>query len=237
MTPEVVQEMSAGRIAAGIRGFLDYNNMKLSGKILTRHLSTWAEDLPFNSVSAELEQIHCYDPARALYVFLLENDQRRHLAHHPEQIDLVRFESIEPFYDPEVLSIVCSLPVTFCLRHHMYHKWLERLPREVLSVPWQAYPGHEECPIPTPEGLFSQWEVPRKSANRLSMLQASMRRTFRRLARHGRDRNVMRTHMVVAADLLYGLGLRDTYHLLHQVELLERALDRCDGYVEMPLDH
>ena len=150
MTREATSLLNAGDAAGAASHFIHAIKFNLSGKLLRGSIARWAEALPFSSLMAEIDQIHCAEPARTLYVFRMEHDQRRLLAFHFEQIDLVPFEFVEPLFDPEVLRIACRLPMDYCLYHHMYHDLLKRFPPEVLSVPWQVYPGHEPCPIPLP---------------------------------------------------------------------------------------
>lgn len=234
MTAAASEKLRAGDVAGAARHFLSSFKFNLSGKLLSGEISEWAEALPFNSLMAELGQIECPDPARALYFFRLDNDQRWLLAFHFEQIDRVPFEFIEPLFDPEVISVVCRLPMDFCLRHHMYHEWLKRLPPEVTSVAWQVYPGHEPCPIPLPEGAYTQWQTPHGIHHGRS-LWLSLQDAIRHVGSSSRYRGLLRTDRVIAAQLLRGLGLRDTSHLLKQVDLIGNALERAGGRVDLPL--
>ncbi len=155
MTREATSLLNAGDAAGTANHFIHAIKFNLSGMLLRGLIARWAEALPISSLMAELDQIHCDEPARTLYVFRMEHDQRRLPAFHFKLIDLVPFEFVEPFFDPEVLRIACRLPMDYCLCLHMYHDRLKRVPPEVLSVPWQVYPGHEFCPIPLPLGIRS----------------------------------------------------------------------------------
>ena len=223
MPREVVALLNSGNMEAAARHFIKAMKFSLSGLLLRGATAFWAERLPLDSLMAELATIRCAEPARALYIFELEHDQRRLLAFHFEEIDLVPFEFIEPLFDAEVLSVACRLPMDYCLNHHMYHEWLKRFPPETLSVPWQAYPGHEPCPIPLPAGTFDQWRTPRPVSCARTVGRAASG-TLRYLSQLRRYRGVLHTSRVLAAYLMYALQLRDTSHLLKQVELIGDTL-------------
>jgi len=223
LSREAAALLNAGDVKGATRHFIKAMKCTLSGQLLHGVTARWAERLPFNSMMAELESIHCAEPARALYVFELEHDQRRLLAFHYEEIDLVPFEFIEPMLDPEVLGLVCRLPMDYCLYHHMYHDWLRRFFPEVLGVAWQAYPGHEPCPLPLPPGTFTQWKTPRRLA-RFRVTREAVGGASRYLSNLHLYRGTLRTERVLAAYALYALHLRDTSHLLKQVDLLAEAL-------------
>lgn len=235
MTSAVGERLRSGDVEGAARIYREQDKLTLSGKVVAKGLSSWVQQLPQASIVEELSQIRCHDPARAMYVFQLENAQRRILSFHMEQVDRVRMEFIEPFFDPEVLSVVCRLPMDFCLRHQMYHRWLERLPAEVRQVAWQVYPGHEPCPVKAPDGLFTQWEA--RPGVRLRTRVARTARPAADFLLHGKPYSgVLSAHRVAAAYVARGLGLVDTSHLIRQAELLRETMDRCQGRVAWPDD-
>lgn len=233
MTREASALLNAGDMAGAARHYLSKAKCHLSGKLLRGMTARWAETLPFDSLMAELSQLHCAEPARALYVFRMEHDQRRLLAFHFEQIDLVPFEFIEPLFDPEVLRIVCRLPMDFCHYHHMYHEWLKRFPPEMLAVAWQVYPGHEACPVPMSPGAFDQWKPPQRHSA-LHIARGAVDGALGYLAHLRQYRGVLRTDRVLAAYAMQGLRIRDTSHLLKQVDLLGPALAHTSSRIDMP---
>jgi asparagine synthase (glutamine-hydrolysing) len=233
MSPQVTKLLKDGDVANAARQFLKTFNCGLSGTLLRGPLAQWAENLPYENLMAQLRQIDCAERSRALYIFRMENDQRRLLAFHMEQLDLVPFEWIEPLFDPEVLRIVCQLPMEFCIRHHMYHEWLKRFPPEILSMAWQVYPGHEPCPVAAPAGAFNQWKTPRRT-RRGSFIRPMFRGAVDYLRHRDRFAGLLRTERVLAAYLARGLELRDTSHLLKQIDLLATALGPSQGRMEVP---
>lgn len=95
---------------------------------------------------------------RNLRMYYFSNDQRRHLFDNIEDIDIHRVEFIVPFFDSVLIKLMASIPINLGLRHEFYMDVVGEFPAVVSSVPWQAYPNHEPCPIPIPHGLLYQWD-------------------------------------------------------------------------------
>ncbi|HPT49233.1 MAG TPA: hypothetical protein PLS67_01720 [Accumulibacter sp.] len=103
------------------------------------------------------KSINPRQPSRKIFIYYLLNDQMRHLYHHYEQIDLSGIEFEMPFFDMDFLCYIASLDIDVFLRHKIYNHWLSEFAVPVDTTPWQAYPGHEPCPLPMPEHMLSQW--------------------------------------------------------------------------------
>lgn len=233
MKPAAVRALREQGMRAGARQYLLDNSFALTPRPFRAQYAAVARSLPLESVAIELERLDCADPARALYVFLLENDQCRHLSNHFENLDLEPIELVEPFFDAEVLAAACRLPLDYCLRHRMYNQWLSHFPPQVKQVPWQYYPGHEECPIPMPPNLSTQWA----QANR------ALDRRFRRDALEGLGsalknrssvKEILRIEVLAAAYLATKLRLTNASWFGRQVGTLARPLVRCNGRFEAP---
>jgi len=179
-------------------------------------------------IREEIDNLHCEDPGRNWYLFLLLNDQRRHLAWQPETIDRSHIELVEPFYDSDFLSFIMSIPLNLCLRHRFYNHWLKLFPAPVASVPWQSYPGHEPCPLPRPSGLVSQW------SKQFQVLHAHLRQEVLQKSHallHSSnfphpllDKNYLRlTH------LAYRWRLRDYSYVLEAAAVYNRYWEKCEG--------
>lgn len=97
------------------------------------------------------------DPGRRLHMLLMATDQRRHLHPHFELIYEHRCELQLPFFDRKLVVAAISRPVRPFLYHRFYNQWFQLFPKAVTAVPWQAYPGHEACPIESSEKLMYQW--------------------------------------------------------------------------------
>lgn len=110
-----------------------------------------------DSIIEEMVHYDVISKDRHLYLFTLLNDQRRHLYAHYEEIDVHRIEYELPFFDGDFLQAVFSAPISFGLRHRLYHEVIRHFPDWFSSVAWQAYPGHLPSPTTMPDTLKYQW--------------------------------------------------------------------------------
>jgi hypothetical protein len=157
LNDEIVALAQQGKERAAVEAFLRFNPTQLAAKLFRPPLADSIVAVPTRGILDELARIECEDRGRAFHLFLMLNDQRRHLADLYENIDLGRLELEMPFYDSAFLELVIASPVNAFLGHRFYMEWLKAFSKVVTSVPWQAYPGHVPCPLPAPEGLRYQW--------------------------------------------------------------------------------
>jgi hypothetical protein len=161
-------------------------------------------------------------------VFLLENDQRRHLAAYYEDIDLTRVEYLLPFFDPAVLTTAVSLPLDDTLYHRVYHRWLQLLPGPAAAVPWQAYPGHEGCPLPSPHGFADQWSREARRQPWHTALRETERRLRQVLSRKFPTPLFSRARSLMAAVLGLMGPARHAY-AFRSLELFGKYYTLCRG--------
>lgn len=154
----MVAASRAGDLWGGAEKLMAYNHWGLQAKLLKEEIAAAFADMVNDGIRAELQSIRLADPGRSCYLFLMLNDQRRHMFNHFENLDLTRIELEMPFYDSEFIAGVVREPIDTFLRHVLYMEWLKFFPQGVLEVPWQAYPNHVPCPLPLPEGLTHQWD-------------------------------------------------------------------------------
>lgn len=148
MTRELVTLLRSGRIDEAIDRYLAAQSVQIPRRLLTETHRDAIDTLPHRSVRDELDRFGaCRDPGRAFHLFLLENDQARHLTTHFETIDVHRLEFELPFFDSRFVEAVVAQPVDRFLEHEFYHDWLAEFPPLAMSVPWQTYPGHAPCPV------------------------------------------------------------------------------------------
>jgi hypothetical protein len=133
------------------------NNYGLPKRLFRPGPRAMLAGIEVRAIRAELDRLSGFDAGRNLHLFFMLNDQRRHLADHFENIDLRRLELELPFFDAEFLESILASPVDPFLSHHFYNEWLSRFSENAASVPWQAYPGHEPCPIDVATTLRYQW--------------------------------------------------------------------------------
>ncbi len=154
----MVALMHKGRRSDAVMAFLRKNNIELSPKPFKAALRRFIQSCCLDGVLEQLRQHRSFDEGRRLHLFLMLNDQRRHLNQLYEDIDRYRLEMINPFFDTEFLRILLAAPIEPFLGHRLYNEWLKQFPFELDSLPWQAYIGHEPGPLAIPAELRSQWE-------------------------------------------------------------------------------
>lgn len=158
LNSRIIAATRANDLCEATKEFLAYNRLGVDARLLKHQVRTEIGSKVKESVRAELESVHPTDPGRVFYLFLLLNDQRRHMFNHFENLDLARIELEMPFFDADFLERVLREPIDPFLRHVFYLDWLKFFPPGVLETPWQAYPRHLPCPHPLPEGLTYQWD-------------------------------------------------------------------------------
>ena len=155
---QTVDQFEKGEAAAGIRAFLRYNRITgASNNAMVHAFRNQSREWHIESVREEIASMDGRSDGRALHLFLMLNDQRRHMAKHFENIDMRRFEFFMPFFDSDFLEVILRAPIRPFLRHALYHKWLMAMSPTAASVPWQTYPHHEPCPVRFKERLRYQF--------------------------------------------------------------------------------
>lgn len=159
LTKDMVDILRSGNVAGAVQEFCDHNSgSSFDSGILKRRARMQYSELVYLKAVEEMSRSSCDDPGKALLLFLIENDQRRHMASFYEDIDLNRLEYQMPFFDGEFLSLAVSLPIESTLYHRFYTRWLECFGDSITQVAWQTYPGHQPCPLPMPDNGVYQWE-------------------------------------------------------------------------------
>lgn len=191
----------------------------------------WRDQLPEDicrNVQAEIRRYPCSDTGRQLYLFLLINDQRRHLYKHFESIDEHGLEFITPFFDSVFLRTVAATPVRWGLLHRFYAHWFTHLPKFAQTTPWQTYPGHVECPIKCQKELSYQWNrtVTRSSGPVTERLPLAWQ-----LAKSSCDplsRNLFSRTRTLSLALLEVFGMRNSRHALRTIQTFRSILARTN---------
>lgn len=211
-----------GDVKGATRHFLNFNNLALSSHVLTASVRERLPQLMFESVLSEVNRYPREDIGRRIYLFLLFNDQRRHLFKHFETIDQHGLELLTPFFDAEFLKSVAATPARWGVLHRLYAQFFEHLPEFARHTPWQIYPGHQACPLPGDPNASYQWAsgagphkdgLVARSQIAIKMLQAFNSRT---------QPQVFSRPRIWLAALLHALGLRDCRHILQRLQLYRR---------------
>lgn len=196
-------------------------------KVINPDLLTSLEKIPFVSLKREFEDITGIELGRAFHLFLLRNDQRRHLHSFYEDIDLYRVEFLLPFYDARLLELIISAPVEQFLRHEFYHKWLHFFPDDTRSVPWQTYPGHVRCPVSHNGALPSQWENDRKKGFRSS--KVSINKWWKIIFVKDFPKEILRRPIIFLAMLLHLIRFNDYSYLYKFSRKICDYYWKCNG--------
>jgi len=189
---------------------------------------------PRDGLREELAALHCDDVGRALHLVLMHNDQHRHLAQHFEEIDIRRLEYQLPFFDGAFVESVLRVPVDFCLGHHLYMEWLRRFPEAVLSIPWQAYPGHEPCPLPVPSAVTYQWGEKVARTRQAEERQDLLRKAAEMRRASSFPTPLLRRTYLSVATLLYRLQIRDVGYVIRAAHRYCEYWWKCSGRYFVP---
>jgi asparagine synthase (glutamine-hydrolysing) len=179
-------------------------------------------NLPILGIKEELQQIESADGGRKFHLFLMMNDQRRHLARHFEDIDVERIEFQLPFFDGDFLESVMRLPNEPLMFHHFYMDWLARFPNGLNTIPWQAYPGHVQCTLPSPPGLKYQWEEYYDKKMYKQMRHAAAQRGMKMLTDASFPGHIVSKPALAAAVVLTRLGVHDYGYLIRTASVFHQ---------------
>lgn len=160
---DIINAAHLGEIEKAIALFVEYNKIYLPVRILKSPFREELSELVTSGIRDEVSRFEHVGYARALYLFLMENDQRRHLDNHFENLDQHNLLFKLPFFDSFFLEVISEIPVSYGLNHAFYTDWFRFFPSFAQNVPWQTYPGHAICsvPIKTTVELKYQWDKAR----------------------------------------------------------------------------
>ena len=230
LTDEMLSLMRQGNRPKAAEAFLRLNPAGIPKRLLRSSFEPLAS-APMAGMARELASIRCLDPAKDLLVFLLENDQRRHLAGYYEDLDLNRVEYQLPFFDAVFLETAVSFPIDDTLYHRLYNRWLSLLPGPAATVPWQAYVGHEACPLPLPQGGTIQW---RTEATRrplaTELREAALR--FRQVLSSQFPASIFSRSRTLAAAVLGLLRMAETAYVFPTIQTFGKYYALCRGRLD-----
>lgn len=154
---QVVNLFRSSECLTAIQYFKKKNSINLPlGVIKKEKKSTFSKFLD-KTIGEELLRIECDDKGQKILLFLMFNDQRRHMYNIYENVDFHGTEYQLPFFDFKLLEYFLSLPLDYRLNHKIYHEIFKNFPAPVFEMPWQTYPGHVPCPLPIDMNLDYQW--------------------------------------------------------------------------------
>ncbi|HYG82730.1 MAG TPA: asparagine synthase-related protein, partial [Pyrinomonadaceae bacterium] len=234
VSPAIVELMREGQTAAAVEAYLQQEHASVPRRLLRGDVSDALSHTLYEGIREELADIHCDDPGRSFHVFLMLNDQRRHLAGHFENIDLHRIEFQLPFMDSDFLAAVMSVPLDLCLRHKFYTKWLKLFPPPVTSVPWQTYPHHEPCPLPVPQALTYQWDRAHPSARSAARRRELLKQGAEVLGAKDFPDRILKRGYLRLASWAHRTGLRDYGYVIEAAQTYHKYWQLCGGQYVLP---
>lgn len=153
----IVEMCRSGNVLQAIHQFQASNNIYLPIKSFTKDYKTRYSKFIEDCIQNELNRLDCDDCGQAFFLFLMLNDQRRHLHDFFEDIDTHKLNYHLPFFDSKFLELVFSIPLEYRINHRFYHDLFYYFPIYMTSSPWQTYPGHVSCPLKYDDNLTYQW--------------------------------------------------------------------------------
>jgi asparagine synthase (glutamine-hydrolysing) len=191
------------------------------------------QDALRDNLKTELDSIHSHDGGRDLHIFLMQNDQRRHLYPLYENIDTCRVEYLVPFYDGCFLELLTSAPVDIFMEHSFYHHWLDSFPPVLKSVAWQTYPGHLPCPVKLTVSGRTQWDKKRADLFRGKNQEAFLR-CAQALVRTNFPSPFFERLRLCGAILLHGLHVSCYSYAFDACVQFYDTYSKCDRDVVFP---
>ena len=226
MSSELISLLKQDRIDEALRYFLKRRGFPR--KIIRKEISKALAQIPFESLKREFDDIEGIDAGRKFYLFLLRNDQRRHLHQFFEDIDQNRVELLLPFYDSRLLETIVSAPVEGFIGHRFYHNWLQLFPRDYQSVPWQTYQGHLPCPVPSESKLIDQWSLNRKE--KFKPGSASLRQWLDITFAKNFPDDILKRSIISAALVMHHLRIEDYDYIFSFMAKLHEYYSKCGEY-------
>lgn len=228
LTQKMAELIRVGSREEAVTKFLSHNSIAVPTKALSTKVAKKLSGILREGILAELDRLSCSDAGRDLHLFLMFNDQRRHLAGIYENIDIDRIELQLPFFDARFMEVVLSLPLEPCLRHGFYMQWLEQFSPVVLNTPWQAYPGHVPCPIAMTKDLSYQWSREEGRETIQARIVASNYRALTTSQKKFPSEILDRTMLSIAYVLTIS-GMRDFSYALQFASAILKYWKVCDG--------
>jgi hypothetical protein len=206
MKESAARHLNEGKARAAVDAYLDgyAPPRKLFKRAAYDRIRTVAND----RMEGELRRIGIPLGEKALHIFVLTNDLRRHLHEYFNRLPRTRVELLLPFYDRRVIESVLRIPPPLepLMKHAFYYRILDLLPPLIRTVPWQTYPGHLPCPVIDETPPPNQWSIKTRFGDTL------MRRCLDAALAPG-FAPVLQRPTVLAAVALHRMGFGDFAYL------------------------
>lgn len=229
VSESLVELMRAGKLDRAIEAYVETEHLDIPIKLFRPRILRKVRDVVRQGIHEELDQLHAEDAGRNFYLFLVHNDQRRKLMGHFENIDLHRLEFQLPFFDATFFESIVATPLQWCHRHKFYIKWLSHFPPAVTAVPWQAYPGHEPCPLPVSTELAYQWDASYKSAGDATHKRRVSAQASELLRALDFPDQILSKRKLRLASWIHSSGWRDYRYAIEAAQTYYAYSKKCGG--------
>jgi asparagine synthase (glutamine-hydrolysing) len=229
LNESIVELMRARQTDRAIEAYVEREQIDVPLKLFRPQILENVRDVVAQGIRDELNELHAPDAGRNFYLFLMRNDQRRKLASHFENLDLHRLEFQLPFFDGAFLKSVIEVPLDWSLRHKFYLKWLSHFPPPVTAVPWQAYPGHEPCPLPIPEDLAYQWDDTFQENEDSSQERNVIAQASELLGSADFPNRILNKRKLRLATWMHARGWRDYRYAIEAAQTYHLYAKKCGG--------
>jgi asparagine synthase (glutamine-hydrolysing) len=229
LSESVVALMRAGQVDSAVAEYLQIGQRSLPLKLFRPEILESLRAVIKQGITEQLNELNAEDAGRNFYLFLMHTDQRRNLMRHFENIDLHRLEFQLPFFDGGFLTSVIATPLDWCLKHRFYIKWLSLLPPPVTSVPWQAYPGHEPCPLPVPAELAYQWDDSYRAEEDASQKQRVIEQASELLRSVDFPDQILNRRKLRLVKWIHSSGWRDYRYAIEAAQTYHLYAKKCGG--------
>lgn len=219
----------SGDIPSAMKHFMDVNRIAIAHGVLRNEVRQYLPKMLFESVMSEVDRYQRMDIGRRIYLFLLFNDQRRHLFKHFETIDQHGLELLTPFYDAQLLKAVSATPARWGILHRLYDLFFQHLPSFALRTPWQTYPGHVPCPLPQDTSASYQWTRTSQPERRGIVGRTKLARQLLLAFNRTMKPQVFSQSRIWLAALLHASGIRDCQHILSPLQIYQQYYARAEG--------
>lgn len=203
--PEYAGLLRQGRTEDAVELMRHLKGLKLPKRMLRGAFADGLDARMREAILREVQQVKPADPGRRIDLYLLHNATRCQLHPGQEKVDLVRLELQVPMLDAAFVRLGLELNSDQLARHHLYHLWLDCFGAPVNTVPWQAYPGHEPCPLPLPADARPQWSI----AAEPSFRRKALMRSARSLLAGNAPFDLLSWPVLAAGSAAHAAGIRD----------------------------
>lgn len=226
MAPEIMELFAQGRVEEAAAAYA--KPFPVSVRIVRPEISREHANAHIEGMLEEFRLMPGVDGQKAMQLFLLRNDSRRHLHQFFEYSERHTAELLLPYYDRRVVRSILEVPPPLDghLRHRFYYEWLKYFKAPVAGTPWQTYKGQEPCPVPDESGTTDQWSVVKEESRALQRewRREALARAWGRRERRGLSR--LGLTAVALADLC---GMGQSAHHYSQYLWISEACDLAEG--------